>query len=494
MSEDNKRRRSYRDINEKYQFKSDRDTERMSNRQTSKRPSGENYSNRGTNNRKRRVTREEAERNRKEIRRQRQGYRHDEDLGKTMVLRPEMVERERKRIIEQKRAKKKAELRRRRLIALLVSIIAIVLIVWGIRKLRGLSDKPKENPKQTTSQTENANQKEAVKTMALVKFVSTNKMTNLYEKADMTSNVLEQVPVDTYLQYFGQAGDFAQVKLSDKVGYVLSSDISDIEEGNNFKVINGILLVNADYGLPEDYDPGVDRDAQRAFNLMVDDASKQNVVIRNINDYLSYEQQARLDDTEDVKFAEPGHSEHQTGLAYDLMGEDYSLKYKKDFAKSPEYKWLLDNSYKYGFIARYPENKETVTGVDFQPWQFRYVGVEAATLIHNQNTTLEEYLNSPVQAQTDAKRNQENNNNQESAGNQENREEDTDKDNTNTDQTNDEDIDQNRQDNNQNTSEQNGQDEDNQNENNQDRNREDTDKQDRTSSNEEDEEENNSSN
>ncbi|MDU1832099.1 MAG: M15 family metallopeptidase, partial [Finegoldia magna] len=108
--------------------------------------------------------------------------------------------------------------------------------------------------------------------------------------------------------------------------------------------------------------------------------------------YRSFEQQSKLEDVEDVKFVKAGTSEHQTGLAYDLIGEDYTLKYKLDFSKSKEYKWLMDNAYKYGFVLRYPEGKKDITGVSFAPWHFRYVGIDLAKILHDQNLTLEEYL------------------------------------------------------------------------------------------------------
>ena len=75
-----------------------------------------------------------------------------------------------------------------------------------------------------------------------------------------------------------------------------------------------------------------------------------------------------------------------------MIGEDYTLKYKLDFSKSKEYKWLMDNAYKYGFVLRYPEGKKDITGLSFAPWHFRYVGIDLAKILHDQNLTLEEYL------------------------------------------------------------------------------------------------------
>jgi D-alanyl-D-alanine carboxypeptidase len=76
----------------------------------------------------------------------------------------------------------------------------------------------------------------------------------------------------------------------------------------------------------------------------------------------------------------PGTSEHQTGLGVDIIGS------------RKMYDWLEENSWKYGFILRYPDDKIDITGIIYEPWHFRYVGVEAATYIMENNLTLEEYL------------------------------------------------------------------------------------------------------
>lgn len=89
--------------------------------------------------------------------------------------------------------------------------------------------------------------------------------------------------------------------------------------------------------------------------------------------------------------AVPGTSEHQTGLAVDIVAESYQIL-DKGQENTSEQKWLMQNSYKYGFILRYPENKSDITGICYEPWHYRYVGKEAAKEIYEKGICLEEYL------------------------------------------------------------------------------------------------------
>lgn len=86
----------------------------------------------------------------------------------------------------------------------------------------------------------------------------------------------------------------------------------------------------------------------------------------------------------------PGNSEHEIGLALDIVCDTYK-SLDTGFGETEAGKWLAANSYEYGFILRYPEGKEYVTGIEYEPWHFRYVGVEAATVITEQELTLEEF-------------------------------------------------------------------------------------------------------
>ena len=86
----------------------------------------------------------------------------------------------------------------------------------------------------------------------------------------------------------------------------------------------------------------------------------------------------------------PGESEHQTGLCVDLISNQ-NVVLDATFANHPAYAWLTENAHNFGFILRYPEGEEGTTGYSFEPWHYRFVGVEAATKIHQKGLTLEEY-------------------------------------------------------------------------------------------------------
>jgi len=159
--------------------------------------------------------------------------------------------------------------------------------------------------------------------------------------------------------------------------------------------INGILVVNKTYPLPADYNYGVDDVAYGELLKMFAAASSEGLTLwvksgfRSYNDQLwQYNVYAKRDGVAlaDTYSARAGHSEHQSGLAFDLN----SLY--KSFGETAEGKWLAANSYKYGFIIRYPAGKEHLTGYMYEPWHVRYVGVDAATEMFNAGVCLEEYL------------------------------------------------------------------------------------------------------
>ncbi|KAF1305271.1 M15 family metallopeptidase [Enterococcus saccharolyticus] len=94
---------------------------------------------------------------------------------------------------------------------------------------------------------------------------------------------------------------------------------------------------------------------------------------------------------------EPGYSEHHTGLAIDIVDEHWQMNYPKEildeeFGESEGGKWLAKHAREFGFIVRYPKDKESITQITYEPWHFRYVGVEHAQYIEEHQLTLEEYI------------------------------------------------------------------------------------------------------
>ena len=159
--------------------------------------------------------------------------------------------------------------------------------------------------------------------------------------------------------------------------------------------IKGVLIVNKTYGLPSTFGNGLTAETSSAFAAMqaAAAAAGHNIYISSgfrsfsaqtnvYNKYKANEGQAGAD----THSARPGHSEHQSGLAFDLN------TITQAFGSTPEGIWTAQNANLYGFIVRYPQGKEGVTGYIWEPWHLRYVGVDLATTLYTSGQTLEEDL------------------------------------------------------------------------------------------------------
>lgn len=174
-------------------------------------------------------------------------------------------------------------------------------------------------------------------------------------------------------------------------------------EGVQPLYIDGIVVVNKKYGLPQDYraTEELEKDAIDAAKRMMKSAEEDGVVIKIRSGYRSYSIQSTLynnyvrrdgKEAADKYSAVPGYSEHQTGLAFDFTTSDTITSIGDWFTDTIQAKWLYENAYKYGFIIRYPEGKEDITGYQYESWHYRYIGEEHSIHFAMNNLTLEEYL------------------------------------------------------------------------------------------------------
>ncbi len=171
-----------------------------------------------------------------------------------------------------------------------------------------------------------------------------------------------------------------------------------IKRINGIYYVNGILIANKTYALPKEYAPGaLLSEFNDAFEIMRKDAVSQGINLRVISGYRSYSTQNTIYNryvnrdgvaVADTYSARAGYSEHQSGLAADINSLDQA------FINTAEGKWLNENCSKYGFIIRYPHDKESLTGYMYEPWHIRYIGKDIAKKLYNNGNwiSLEEYL------------------------------------------------------------------------------------------------------
>ena len=173
-----------------------------------------------------------------------------------------------------------------------------------------------------------------------------------------------------------------------------------------------LMLVNKYHYLTEDFEPEnrvrvslryafddifLNQRAYTAFRYLANEAREAGHVIVINSGFRSFERQAQI--WEGIRFnqgirqadafaARAGHSEHQTGWAIDVA--DFNNT-SSDFGDTEAYQWMLENAHRFGFILRYPKGKENITGYSYEPWHYRYVGIETATRIRDLQITFDEY-------------------------------------------------------------------------------------------------------
>lgn len=185
-----------------------------------------------------------------------------------------------------------------------------------------------------------------------------------------------------------------------EVEFTYKTTLEELTNDSRVRFDQSMMLVNTLHTLSEDFEPKVSEyksttvymndcmlDAYARLSADISEKFRQKLYVSS--DFRSADEQAALYEEDPLTATLPGASEHQTGLALDV----YVAYFSGDgFIKSPVGRFINRNSWKYGFIIRYPAHAEDITGIRFEPWHIRYVGHPHADIIYNNHLTLEEYV------------------------------------------------------------------------------------------------------
>ena len=255
-------------------------------------------------------------------------------------------------------------------------IIVLILLITGCEKKQGLSKKLKY-------------------------------LNNVNKHIDYFNNNY----INRYVNYKSNNPELSDEDIITRVNIGLDNSFyTNTKISNNLNNIN--ILINKYIQVPLNYKPDnlvlmekysksdiylVD-EAYQNFISLVENAKNHGFNIRAISAYRDVDYQTTLysnyskydsKETVDTYSARPGFSEHHTGLCIDVDNIKTSYEY---FEYTDEFEWMINNSYKYGFILRYPKNKENITGYKYESWHYRYIGKKAAKYIHKHNITYDEYF------------------------------------------------------------------------------------------------------
>lgn len=300
--------------------------------------------------------------------------------------------------------KKRKKLKYTKTSLLIIFIILLLLLILGIKTLFNKNDKNNQK---------NENQEETKQPEETSKYTKEEK--EKLEKLDYINekiNYFKWENIDRYLSYKENNKNLSNEKIVLYVNigidnsFYTNTQISPNQEDNT-------ILVNKFYYIDSNFTPSnltninskyqvggkqLTKEATEAFNKMAQDAKEEGYTIRAVSTYRSFSYQKNLynnyvkkDGVEkaDTYSARAGFSEHQTGLAVDV--DNVNLNYTK-FGQTKEFEWMKENAHKYGYILRYTIENEFITGYKNEPWHYRYVGIDVATQMKNENiSSYEEY-------------------------------------------------------------------------------------------------------
>lgn len=281
----------------------------------------------------------------------------------------------------------------------IILVIAIIVIVVIIKCIQGF-DSTKKELKEKGYSKEDSN--------IIVEKLSKEEIAKILEidYSDKLISILNEkyyIPANlfTYIEYAKDKENVKDVISVVNVGanndWYTNTKETNIEEGIKM-IVNKFHYLNENYS-PEDivsiknwyaYDGhSIKEEVYNQYLKMWNAAKEQNLTLLVNSSYRTFEQQKKEYDMSTDEYAsKPGYSEHQTGLALDIVTYDIQ---GNAFENTNEFKWLQENAHKYGFILRYPKEKEHITGYNYESWHYRYLGSDLASKVYESGLTYDEY-------------------------------------------------------------------------------------------------------
>ena len=304
---------------------------------------------------------------------------------------------------------KKRKLKKGVIYAIIALIIVIAAIFGGIRYYNLINSYPYKlekagyNDKEITTITKKLKDKEIDQLLEM-------KYNKLYDDF-INEKYFMFKHLKTYVDYYTEDSDQTITHAVAMVNVGANKDhYTDVKQTDTSK--DELILVNKYNQLPKDYAPEdltdisvqycygdneVSNEVYQKYISMYNAAKEEDLYLIITSAFRDYEFQDQLwnqyaksqgEEWADSVAARAGHSEHQTGLTLDIVTYNSNMN---DFENTDEFKWLQKHAHEYGFIMRYPKDKEDITGYDYESWHYRYVGVETATKIHELGITYDEY-------------------------------------------------------------------------------------------------------
>lgn len=304
---------------------------------------------------------------------------------------------------------KKRKLKKGVIYAIIALIIVIAAIFGGIRYYNLINSYPYKlekagyNDKEITTITKKLKENEIDQLLEM-------KYNKLYDDF-INEKYFMFKHLKTYVDYYTEDSDQTITHAVAMVNVGANKDhYTDVKKTDTSK--DELILVNKYNQLPKDYAPEdltdisvqycygdneVSNEVYQKYISMYNAAKEEDLYLIITSAFRDYEFQDQLwnqyaksqgEEWADSVAARAGHSEHQTGLTLDIVTYNSNMN---EFENTDEFKWLQKHAHEYGFIMRYPKDKEDITGYDYESWHYRYVGVETATKIHELGITYDEY-------------------------------------------------------------------------------------------------------